>query len=215
MINAIFFGINVLLLIVIWNYMLKKTLLDHYRDQLFDLREEAREFFLKNNIPLDSNIYKRLRDLLNGHLRFTERFTFIRFIILEVEIKNNKELHEHLKKEMEDRFSTDNQILNDFVVQTRKKATIAILNHMVNSSGLVWLFVFSLAPVFITWNFIRAIRYLIKVGVTTLTNSLYCYTNIAIKFIFTINYPITKSIKQDLLEECSYQVGAKYAAAAY
>ncbi|MDP2852405.1 MAG: hypothetical protein Q8O23_03255, partial [Gallionella sp.] len=206
-------GINVLLLFVVWNFMLRKTLLDHYRDKLFDLREEVRSFFLMNDIPLDSKEYKNLRDLLNAHLRFTERFTFLKFIILEVEIKNNKGLQEYLKIEIDKRFNTENPKLKDFVPQVREKAKVILLNHMVNSSGALWIFVITFSPVLIVWNFLHLVRHAVRTSFAALTDGFYYSINKAIKSIFTINTPIRTTVKKDLLEECSYRVGAKSAIA--
>jgi len=41
MINTIFLGINILLLIIIRDKVLKPSILDNYRDKLIDLRGEA------------------------------------------------------------------------------------------------------------------------------------------------------------------------------
>lgn len=216
MINTIFFGINILLLIAIWNFMLKKTLLDHYRDQLFDLREEARTFFLQNDIPLDSTAYKNLRDLLNAHLRFTELFTFFKFIYLEIEIKSNKGLQEYLKDGIEKQFATKNPTLEDFTHHVREKAKIILLNHMINSSGIIWLLAFAFSPFVIAWNLLRVLRAMVRTGIAMLANGLFyslnktidfVFTVKAIKFVFTINAPLRRTVKQDLLEECSYRVG--------
>lgn len=213
MINVIFFGINVILLIVVWNFMLKKSILDHYRDQLFDLREEVREFFIKNEIPLDSPAYKNLRDLFNAHLRFTEKITFMRFIFLEVKIQENKELQLFLKAEIEKQFDTTNPKLKEFIPQIRGKAKLILLNHMVNSSGLMWLLAFIVSPGVILWNLIRMINLAIRTSFGALTDGVVYSLNRAIKFVFTINAPVRKAVKQDLLEECSFRIGADCAAA--
>ena len=67
--ELIFFGINILLVMAVWHFMLRPSILDHSRDRLFDLRDELRFSFLENNWDIGSASYKRLRDLVNRHLR--------------------------------------------------------------------------------------------------------------------------------------------------
>lgn len=208
MINAIFFGINVILLIVIWNSMLRKSILDHHRDQLFDLRAEVRTYFIENDIPLDSVTYKNLRDLLNGHLRFTELMTFTKFLILEVEVRGNKELQEHLKVEMDNRMNTQDPKLKEFISQVRQKATIILKNYMINSSGTIWIIALAISPFVILWNLVCVMGYAVRSGVSILTTGIISSLNGGIKFIFAINRPFENTVKQDFLEECSYRIGA-------
>ncbi|MDO8206768.1 MAG: hypothetical protein Q7T38_02985 [Gallionella sp.] len=208
MINAMFFGINVILLIAVWNLMLKKSILDHYRDQLFDLRGEMREFFVQKDISLDSVAYKNLRDLLNGHLRFTETITFLKFIVLEVEIQKNKELQAYLKAEIDKRFSAEDPALKEFIVQVRDRAKVILLNYMINSSGAALLIAFAFAPAVIVWNLGRVLSYALRTGFSTLSDGLSqslheIYS--ALKFVFAVQAPIKKTVKSDLLEEYSFR----------
>lgn len=208
MINTIFFGLNVILLIAVWNLMLKKSILDHYRDQLFDLRSEVREFFAQNNIPLDSITYKNLRDLLNGHLRFTETITFLKFIVLEVEVQNNKELQAYLKAEIEKHFNAEDPAIKEFIGQIRDRAKIVLLNHMINSSGAALLIVFVLSPAVIAWNLWRLLCLALRTGFSALSDglsqSLHALYS-ALKFVLAIQAPIKKTVKSDLLEEYSFR----------
>jgi len=217
MINTMFFGINVILLISIWNLMLKKTILDHYRDQLFDLRSEVREFFVQKNMSLDSVSYKNLRDLLNGHLRFTETITFLKFIVLEVEIQKNNELQTYLKTEIDKRFRTEDPALKEFIVCVRDKAKAILLNHMINSSGAAWLIAFAFSPAVIVWNLGRVMSHVLKTGYSRLSDGLsQSHEEIerVLKFIFAVQAPIKKTVKSGLLEEYSFRFDLSFASPA-
>lgn len=205
MIDTVFFGINIILMILMWNFMIKRTILDYYRDQLFDLRSEVRSFFLDNDIPLESAPYKNLRDLINSHLRFTERITFARFIVLETEVKNNKDLQEYLKAEIENRFRTTNPELREFTAKVREKSKVILLNHMVHSSGFVWLIVAACAPVVVLFNIIRLIKLTLKSSINTIAKGLIYSSKQIVEYTFAITWPIKWTVKQDLLEEYSFR----------
>ncbi len=67
------FGVGLLAVLGAWKHVWLPSVLDRVRDKLFDLRDrDLRESFMREGLPLDHPIYKRLRDLLNGHLRHTE-----------------------------------------------------------------------------------------------------------------------------------------------
>lgn len=214
MINATFFCINIILLISVWHFMLKKTILDYYRDQLFDLRDEVRGYYIKNGISLDSPSYRNLRDLLNAQLRFTERITFIKFIFLEVEVNNNKGLQKYLKDVFDLKFKTDDAELNAFITQVRGRSKLILLNHMVNSSGLIWLLAAFMSPFIISWNVFRIFKHAISDGVTILSDHLFRSLILSLKFIFAINTPFGKTVKRDFLEEYSFRIGSSGLAAA-
>lgn len=76
-------GFGGLLIMLIWKLMLRKTLLDFRRDNLFDMRDALRETFVKNGWPLDGPEYRRLRDQINTYLLHMEKYAFWEFGTLE------------------------------------------------------------------------------------------------------------------------------------
>src|SRR4051812_13549865 len=102
--DLILFCINILLIMVIWKFCIRKTVLDHHRDALFDLRDELRKTYIDNSWTLDDPTYKHLRDLINGCLRFTENYSLIRFAILHAQIQYEDELKKYLKEKFEKEF---------------------------------------------------------------------------------------------------------------
>jgi hypothetical protein len=134
MINTIFLGINILLLIVIWEKVLKPSILDNYRDKLFDLREEVREYYLANGIPLSHNTYIQLRNLINSHLRFTEQMSFIKVAFFASRIEKNRDLKNYIQRSIESNFATNNKDLFLFIKTTRKKAVDILQKYMIFSS---------------------------------------------------------------------------------
>ena len=64
-------GLHVSSLILIWHFVAKRTVLDHTRDKLFDLRDQIRADHLANGWGLENDAYKNLRKMLNAYLRYT------------------------------------------------------------------------------------------------------------------------------------------------
>lgn len=137
MINTTFLGINILLLIIIWDKVLKPSILDNYRDKLFDLREEVREYYLANGIPLSHNTYIQLRNLINSHLRFTEEMSLIKVAFFASRIEKNKSLRDYIQRSIESNFTTDNKKLSIFIKSARKKAIDILFEYMIFSSPTV------------------------------------------------------------------------------
>jgi len=142
MINTILFGVNIVLSMLIWRFMLRPSILDHFRDKFFDLREEVREYYILNNIPLSDYSYKNLRDLLNNYLRFTENMSLIEIIFFARRIGENKEIYEYITIEIENKFKFKDEKLNDIARKTRESSSSIVLNYMVFSSPiLIFLFI--------------------------------------------------------------------------
>ncbi len=137
MINALFFGINIFLIYAVWVYYLKPAILDHYRDKLFDLREEVREFYLSNGIPLSDKTYKSLRDLINGYLHSTESISITKIIAFSIGMENNKKLNARSKHQIDARFKTNNENLREYIDSVRVKSNEIILEYVTYSTPIM------------------------------------------------------------------------------
>ena len=132
-----FLGFNfiVFILPVLW----KKTLVDHYRDQLFDLREEMRGHFIKEGFGLTHPIYQRLRILLNRNILFLEKVNFFTFLGFRLATRNLfKEDVEHFDQ----LFHSENPSLNEYTRDVRHRAIKIVIRSLFVSSFYVCLFVF-------------------------------------------------------------------------
>ncbi|MBW1649178.1 MAG: hypothetical protein JRJ44_00610 [Deltaproteobacteria bacterium] len=122
---------------IIWKYILRPSILDRYRDKLFDLREKTRDFYISNNISLNDDTYKNLRDMLNSHLRFTEKISFTTVSYFAIKINNDTKLRDYITKDIENQFKTNNKKLAEFIKKTREEAGRTLLNYMTFSSPLL------------------------------------------------------------------------------
>jgi len=148
MINTMFFGVNIILGMIIWKYVLKPTILDHFMDKLFDIREGVRDYYVSSGIPLDHVTYKNLRDLINGHLRFTEHASFS-MVCYYSEVVKKKKLDKAIGRSLDKKFKTGNKELAAFIKETRQEAAMVLLDYMVLSSFFAVLLVLGIAVVIV------------------------------------------------------------------
>ncbi len=73
------FALSLLVFILAWTFWVKVSL-DHCRDNLFDLREERRDFFQVRD-QLSNPVYANTRNLLNALIRYTEQISFVGLLI--------------------------------------------------------------------------------------------------------------------------------------
>lgn len=126
-------GVNVLLLVALWHFVVRPTALDTCRDLLFDLRQEVRDYFAQHE-GLDSPAYAHLRTMLNGYLRFTERLTFTSVFGFQQLVSHNKELFEELRRENDARFAALDTESRRFVDGVRMRAAHVVQGWLFHSS---------------------------------------------------------------------------------
>lgn len=135
-------GLNVLLLILVWKHMARKTILDNSRDKLFDLRDGLRTTFVKNGWDLGSPSYKHLRDLVNGHLRFTEEMSLSRISYMVAALKQNPALVAYQHEKIGKVFESSDPAQKVFIESFRKQAVTIAMEYTIYSSG--WLLIIAL-----------------------------------------------------------------------
>lgn len=144
--ELVMLGISVMLVIVVWHYMLMRTVVDATRDKLFDLRDEIRQTFKEREWDMNSDTYRSLRDLMNGYLRFTEEYSFWRFVYLELSVIADKRLVQAIDEHAKKRFMAVAPEQLDFVRLMRSMAVNVVLEYSVYSSGLLLAMSLVVAP---------------------------------------------------------------------
>lgn len=124
---------NVLLIMAIWKFILRKTILDHHRDKLFDLRSEVRRYFFARK-SLSHPIYKEVRKLINAEIAMTENISLSGYIIWVNAIDANKELHMSVREDIDARFRCNDKELNDYINSVRSRASDICVSYLVSSS---------------------------------------------------------------------------------
>lgn len=130
------FGFGILAMLAGWRYAWRPTALDCARDRLFDLRESVREDFIARGWGLAHPMYKTLRDLINGHLRYTERVHFFGLIAFHVKLASRPELRATLKTNVERRLSCDDAEVAKYGASVREKAALIMLAYVIETSAI-------------------------------------------------------------------------------
>lgn len=79
--TAIIFGAVVVL------YLLPAARLDSFRQDMFALRDELFDYAASGNIAFSDPAYRRLRQMMNGFIRYGHRLTFFRVCMTLIQIK--------------------------------------------------------------------------------------------------------------------------------
>lgn len=214
MINAVFLGVNLFLFVAIWKLMWKKTALDQSRDQIFDLRDEVRAYFMKREQGLSSPVYAAIRDLLNAHLRYTEELTFARYIATTVAMSSNPEIATKLRTELDKKLTSDDPELAEYISKVRQRAVVIMVNFMGETSLLLNLALVIFLPVFVLFRAVKALNRFAHHGNRRIVGGLRAALKLASMTGLLLAMPARAGIvgsdfDSSILEEYSYQASAK------
>jgi hypothetical protein len=124
------------LLIVVWRKLVLPNFRDSLRYRLFELRHELFMFMANGGVAADAPAYGHVRAAMNGWIRFAERLSFSRTLLLAVVA------HDDLRVRTE-KVETDLRSLDpharEVLVQFRRRAGKVIAIYLVASSPLAWL----------------------------------------------------------------------------
>ena len=136
--NMLLLGLNILLIMGAWHFVMKKTLLDRTRDRLFDLRDELRQVHIEQNWTMDTNAYSSLRAMINACLRYTENYSVWGVIWLQTNLsRRSKELNQALIRLMDEEFKALTPQQQRYVADVRQRACLTLIDFAIHNSGLL------------------------------------------------------------------------------
>jgi len=118
---------GVWLLTIAWGCW-KTTLRDSIRDDLFDLRDEWREFWIATGNDMNSVMYKRVREYLNQYLRYTKSLRFVGLVYIV--FKTDRRLVERLCSDQNNLFVTGDLEVDAEIRKIRHRATRSVQAYM-------------------------------------------------------------------------------------
>ena len=140
MIGIILTAFNFLLLLLVWNFFLKKTILDAHRDELFDLRCQLRKIFAEHN-ALSSHSYAQTRSLINAQIALTENLSILQYVLWK-KFTENDALKEKIVTHNIDLQDLKNDELIAAVKRIRSDASFVCSSYMILSSLFLTILVF-------------------------------------------------------------------------
>jgi hypothetical protein len=147
--NVIFFAIGVLLLMLVWHGVVRRAILDTTRDKLFDLRDEIRETYIQNGWDMKADSYRRIRALINAHLRFTEEMSLIKILVVNRYVASDREVKAFISERSRAMFSDTNEAQRAFIDDIRRRAISAVMNYAVFGSFVLVAIGVAFAPFYI------------------------------------------------------------------
>src|SRR5258708_24230749 len=79
--DGVWFGVSVIVLVASFQLVFLPTMVDRFRDRLFELRRDLFLLVADGRIAPTDMMYVYMRNTINAHIRYAERVTFVRGII--------------------------------------------------------------------------------------------------------------------------------------
>lgn len=153
------FILSMLLLIAVWRFVVRRSLLDQARDRLFDLRDGLRSSYVNRGWSIDAIEYKQARDLINAHLHFLESISALQIFTLQAGMAHNEQLRKLVQHRYETMFAGV-PVERAKVVQQHRRESLQIVTEyaVTNSLFLVTLGAFMLPVILIERTLLAARR---------------------------------------------------------
>ena len=132
-------SISVLLLMFLWNGW-QRIRLDIARDELFDLRDKTRDFFAARPNGLTDPVYRELRNLINGYIRWGSSLHFLGMLYFINTTPPKLVLY--MRHRMQIQFRSEDVMVATFVAQARATAAQTMQKYLLLSSA-IWLLYFA------------------------------------------------------------------------
>jgi hypothetical protein len=83
-ISALWFSVGLAVAVVAYRQIFLPAMVSGFRQDVFEIRRDLFLIMSRGGIGADHQAYERMREMLNGLLRFAERVTFLRLVAMMV-----------------------------------------------------------------------------------------------------------------------------------
>lgn len=135
-----------------WKHVWQPVALGICRDMLFDIRNEFRDWAIREKISLENQQYLECRKFINSCIRYLEHYKFYEYLIRCRTYSDYPDIFERDRKIFKARFVSGKKILNTKIDTTMQKATRAVRFFMVLRNP----FLFFLLALFILYEYAKA-----------------------------------------------------------
>ncbi|MBQ7188388.1 MAG: hypothetical protein IJR99_03135 [Kiritimatiellae bacterium] len=152
--------------------MWKSTMCEILRDNLIDLRDEWRDHFARKGLDMATPAYAKLREMLNGQLRYTRHLRFSGFIYTLSRITPDDS--EFLDEQTRTAFSACDEETRRLVESIRERSSEAVLRYIASTSMFIVLMVPAFAVARVSGFFARHLRAVIRNTIRFNTSAVEC-----------------------------------------
>jgi len=136
-INVIFSLIAISLIYAGWFFFWKRSVLEEAIDRLFFIRDDFRNYYVKNGITPDTNGYRNMRDLLNGFIKFVDEISIYTILYMKFILRNEEKLKETIS--LKDSDFVDENVGEEYIFQIRENALNVISLYLIKSTIFLYL----------------------------------------------------------------------------
>jgi hypothetical protein len=133
-------------LLFVFQFIVIPALVDTFRERLFSIRRQMFLYMADGHIAPDDPAYVRVRTIINGLLRFAERLTFLRVVLLSAvawpEMAISPPFEEVLLK-------VQNETARRRMLEFHLRVQVAIVEHLLVSSPIAWIVGIVMSPVLV------------------------------------------------------------------
>lgn len=160
--KIIWVAIGLFLLIAAFQWILLPTLVDGFRQRVFNLRREMFLLVANGKISPEEPAYTHLRSTMNGVIRFAKHLTFLRLLLHGTLFrKYTLAYSQRLKADLA---SISNSALRQQLIQFRLRLGQEIIRHVLFISPIAWVFALVISPLLLGILMFQGVHALAKLG---------------------------------------------------
>jgi hypothetical protein len=142
-------------LVAVIQFMLLPTAVEAFRQRLFELRRELFLYMADGHIRPNHPAYLRLRRLLDSLLRFAERVTFLRIVMMQVSYDPDAATEPTIEKVID---TARDERTRAHLRAFHYRVTFTILRHIVFTSPAAWCLVVVVVPALAIRRGVRTLK---------------------------------------------------------
>jgi len=123
-------------LLVVWRFVYLPSAAEQFRQAIFGLRREMFLFAVDAKIPFDTPAYVHLRTQMNGMIRFAERLTLLRLVLISA--MPSARAKEHGKRLDDLLAQVPDEVARLKLKGFRFRGSVEIVSHLLRTSPVVW-----------------------------------------------------------------------------
>ena len=129
--------------ILVIKYVWYPIMLSAFRDKMFSLRLNYRDYFYNNKLDMDTIAYKSTYDYINNTIRYVEDYSFIDMVYKLYLLKKHNEILKEVQAKTKNDLAELSQQDKDFVMNIRNEVSKYLVFHILRTSFIaIFLIIF-------------------------------------------------------------------------
>lgn len=122
MINVFLFGVNMLLVYAAWSYVLRRSIIDYFKDRLAEISDDITGYHVGRGLPLAAASHQDAKALVDNYLVFVETTPTLKIALFFSRLRRNPPLRDWIAKRVDRGFDAADAELLEFLSRSREKS---------------------------------------------------------------------------------------------